>query len=59
MLPILKRLGLTSGHDAHVRNLHVHRLQCDEIWAFVGAKMNNASMENVEKFGWGDVWTTS
>ena len=28
----------------------------DEILAFVGAKMKNASMEKVEQ-GWGDVWT--
>ena len=25
-------------HDKHVRNLRVRRLQCDEIWAYVGTK---------------------
>jgi len=58
VLKLLKDLGCAAAsyHDAHVRNLRVRRLQCDEIWAFVGAKMKNASMEKVEQ-GWGDVWT--
>ena len=43
-------------HDANVRNLRVRRLQCDEIWAFVGAKNKNASPAKKE-IGWGDVWT--
>jgi IS1 family transposase len=42
-------------HDAHVRNVKVKRLQCDEIWAYVGAKQRNASPEKKE-IGWGDVW---
>lgn len=43
-------------HDAHVRNVRVRRLQCDEIWAYVGAKARNVSVEKKE-IGWGDVWT--
>jgi len=43
-------------HDKHVRGLRVRRLQCDEIWAFVGAKMKNATPEQ-KTAGWGDVWT--
>jgi IS1 family transposase len=43
-------------HDAHVRNVKVRRLQCDEIWAYVGAKAKNVSLEKKE-IGWGDVWT--
>jgi IS1 family transposase len=59
ILKLLKDIGCAcaSYHDVHVRNLRVRRLQCDEIWAFVGAKMKNASMEKVEQQGWGDVWT--
>jgi len=59
VLKLLRDLGCAAAsyHDAHVRNLRVRRLQCDEIWAFVGAKMKNASFEKVEKLGWGDVWT--
>jgi IS1 family transposase len=43
-------------HDEHVRSLQSKRIQCDEIWSFVGAKMKNASEEQVAA-GWGDVWT--
>jgi IS1 family transposase len=43
-------------HDEHVRNIRVRRLQCDEIWAYVGAKAKNVSIERKE-IGWGDVWT--
>jgi len=43
-------------HDRAVRNLSVRRLQCDEIWNFVGAKAKNASPEKKAE-GWGDTWT--
>ncbi len=45
-----------SYHDRHVRNLRVRRLQCDEIWQFVGAKAKNARAEKKAE-GWGDTWT--
>jgi len=37
-------------------NLKCRRLQCDEIWSFVGAKEKNVSKENKAN-GWGDAWT--
>jgi IS1 family transposase len=43
-------------HDHYVRNVRVRRLQCDEIWAYIGAKAKNVSAEKKE-IGWGDVWT--
>ncbi len=43
-------------HDKHVRNVRVRRLQCDEIWCFVGAKAKNVTPEQ-KQAGWGDVWT--
>jgi IS1 family transposase len=43
-------------HDSHVRNVRVRRLQCDEIWSYIGAKAKNVSVEKKE-IGWGDVWT--
>jgi hypothetical protein len=43
-------------HDQFVRDVRVRRLQCDEIWAFVGAKAKNASPEQKAQ-GWGDIWT--
>jgi IS1 family transposase len=43
-------------HDCYVRNLRVRRLQCDEIWQFVGSKAKNVSIEKKQE-GWGDIWT--
>jgi IS1 family transposase len=43
-------------HDEHVHNLRVRRLQCDEIWQFVGAKAKNAHADKKAE-GWGDTWT--
>ena len=38
------------------RGLHCKRIQCDEIWSFVGAKEKNVTQESKAQ-GWGDVWT--
>ena len=38
------------------RNLPCKRIQCDEIWSFVGAKEKNCTLEMKRK-GAGDVWT--
>jgi len=43
-------------HNEFVQDLKVRRLQCDEIWCFVGAKAKNVSPERKEE-GWGDTWT--
>ncbi len=43
-------------HDRTVRHLKTRRIQCDEIWSFVGAKQKNASADQ-KAAGWGDVWT--
>jgi len=43
-------------HDRTVRSVNAKRLQCDEIWSFVGAKQKNASSDQ-KNAGWGDVWT--
>src|SRR5271166_4759062 len=55
---LLVDLGTASAkfHDQHVRNVRVRRLQCDEIWSYVGAKAKNVSVPKKE-IGWGDVWT--
>jgi IS1 family transposase len=42
-------------HDETVRGLRVKHLQCDEIWAFVGAEKKNVSADK-HPSGWGDVW---
>jgi IS1 family transposase len=43
-------------HNGAIRNLKVRRLQCDEIWQFVGSKAKNTRPEK-KAIGWGDVWT--
>lgn len=58
VLNLLRDLGCAAAsyHHHHVRNVRVRRLQCDEIWSFVGAKKKNATPEQKAE-GWGDVWT--
>ena len=43
--------------DAKLRNLPCKRVQCDEIWSFVGAKKRNVPEHLKGTFGMGDVWT--
>jgi IS1 family transposase len=58
VLNLLEDVGCMCAayHHVYVRNLKVRHLQCDEIWAFVGAKAKNVSAEKKQE-GWGDVWT--
>ncbi|HZQ92455.1 MAG TPA: IS1 family transposase [Terriglobales bacterium] len=58
VLNLLRDLGCAAAayHHHNVRGLSVRRLQCDEIWAFVGCKKKNATPEQKQQ-GWGDVWT--
>jgi IS1 family transposase len=42
--------------DKIMRNLKCQRIQCDEIWSFVGCKQKNVTPDNQDN-GWGDVWT--
>ena len=54
---LLRDLGTACAqhHAATVRRLNTKRVQCDEIWSFIGAKQKNVP---VEKIGiWGDCWT--
>lgn len=46
----------SAYQDRVFHNLPCKRIQCDEIWAFVGAKEKNATAEQKEN-GWGDCWT--
>lgn len=46
----------TAYQDRTLRNLKCKRIQCDEIWSFIGAKEKNASVEKKQQ-GWGDIWT--
>ena len=49
-------LVCAAFHDENVRGLKPKRVQCDEIWAFCGAKEKKATPEQKAE-GWGDVWT--
>src|SRR5437773_8326245 len=46
----------TKLQDDAFHNLTCKRVECDEIWAFCGAKEKNASPEKKAQ-GWGDIWT--
>jgi len=58
VLKLLAELGAACAayHEAHVRDVRAKRIQCDEIWSFVGAKQKNVSEEKMNQ-GCGDVWT--
>jgi IS1 family transposase len=43
-------------HNQKMRGIKAKRLQCDEIWSFVGAKRKTVTVEQKEA-GWGDIWT--
>lgn len=55
---LLVELGAACSayQNETLRGLACKRVQCDEIWAFVGAKEANATPEQKAE-GWGDVWT--
>jgi IS1 family transposase len=57
ILKLLADLGTACAeyHDRTVRELRCQRLQCDEVWSFVGAKQKNVPDE--KKGEWGDLWT--
>jgi IS1 family transposase len=42
--------------DRVLRNLNCQRVQCDEIWSFVGSKEKNTT-KATKKQGMGDAWT--
>jgi IS1 family transposase len=58
VLKLLAELGTACAdlHDAKVRDVDAVRVQCDEIWQFIGAKAKNVTDEQ-KIAGWGDCWT--
>ena len=59
ILKLLSDMGeaCVAYHDAHVRGLQCKRVQCDEIWSFVGAKQKNVTTMEQSEAGMGDAWT--
>jgi IS1 family transposase len=43
--------------DENLKNLKCERIQCDEIWSYVGAKDRNVPADKKGVFGYGSVWT--
>ncbi len=56
---LLADLGMACAEyqDKAFRNLTCKKIQCDEIWSFVGAKAKNVPEDRQDEFGYGDVWT--
>jgi IS1 family transposase len=56
---LLVELGAACSEylDKNLVNLSSKRIQCDEIWQFVGAKQKNVPASKRDQFGIGDVWT--
>jgi IS1 family transposase len=54
---LLRDLGAACArfHDSAVRNLKSKRVECDEIWSFVGSKEKNVPESKIGE--WGDIWT--
>ena len=50
-------MACAEFQDKALRNLTCRRIQCDEIWSFVGAKQKNVPEDRRGEFGVGDVWT--
>src|SRR4051812_38735580 len=56
---LLRDLATAAGAymDAHLRNLDIDRVECDEIWSFCYAKQKNVPEDFQGTPGYGDVWT--
>ena len=56
---LLVELGSACSEylDKNLVGLKSKRIQCDEIWSFVGAKDKNVPASRKDEFGFGSVWT--
>lgn len=59
VLKLLAEVGEACAlyQDRVLRNLKCRKVQCDEIWSFVGMKQKNVPEELQGEFGYGDVYT--
>jgi IS1 family transposase len=59
VLRLLVEVGKACAtyQDVTLRNLKCRRIQCDEIWSFVGMKQKTARRKGLSGFGVGDLWT--
>jgi IS1 family transposase len=58
IVKLLVELGAACSkyQDEKIRSIRSQRIQCDEIWSFVGSKEKNTSAEKKAE-GCGDCWT--
>lgn len=59
VLKLLRDVGTACAelHDRWFRDIPAERVQCDEIWSFVGMKQRNVPPDLRNTFGYGDVYT--
>ncbi len=59
VLKLLAEVGEACAlyQDRVMKNLTCKRLECDEVWSFVGMKEKNVPKELAGVFGYGDVYT--
>lgn len=59
VVKLLVELGAACAEyqDQALRNLKCKRVQCDEIWSYIGAKDKNVPADKQGQFGIGSVWT--
>jgi IS1 family transposase len=58
IVKLIAELGAACSkyQDEKIRGLKSKRIQCDEIWSFIGAKPKNVPEERIAD-KWGDCWT--
>ncbi len=56
---LLVELGAAceAYQDEHLTGLNASRIECDEIWAFVGSKAKNIPDGHEDDPNYGDIWT--
>lgn len=59
VLKLIEEIGTVCAEyqDRTLRNLTCKRLECDEIWSFVGCKQKNVPADKKARMDIGDVWT--
>lgn len=59
VVKLLVELGAACAEyqNKAMRNLKCKRIQCDEIWSYIGAKDKNIPTDKQGQFGIGSVWT--
>jgi hypothetical protein len=59
VLKLLADVGTACAlyQDRAMNNLHCERIECDEIWSFVGAKQKNVLKDKVSHDEFGDCYT--